>query len=193
MEIIIASNNAGKINEIQSMLPDVLLHTMRSIGFKQDIPEPYETFEQNALTKAQAIYNFSDKTVLADDSGLCIEALNGQPGVFSARFAGPNATDYENVEKTLEALKGQHNRKAFYKAVICLIWNGQTCFFEGFCHGHIITQPIGEGGFGYDPIFVPDGYTETFAQLPLAVKNGLSHRGEAIRKMAAFINEAGTE
>ena len=193
MEIIIASNNAGKINEIQSMLPDVLLHTMRSIGFDKDIPEPYETFEQNALAKAQVIYNFSEKTVLADDSGLCIEALNGQPGVFSARFAGPNATDYENVEKTLDALKGEENRKAFYKAVICLIWNGQTYFFEGFCHGRITTQPIGEGGFGYDPIFVPDGHTETFAQLPLSVKNGLSHRGEGIRKMAAFINEAGTE
>lgn len=189
MELVIATNNAGKLSEIQSMLPDYTLHTLKTIGFTDDIPEPYETFEQNALTKAQTVYNFSGQMVMADDSGLCVEALNGQPGVFSARYAGEQATDRENVDKLLAALKGQANRKAYYKAVICLIRGDQTYFFEGFCHGTIAEQPIGEGGFGYDPIFIPEGHIETFGQLPLSVKNGLSHRGQAVQQMVQFLKE----
>ncbi len=190
MELVIATNNAGKLNEIQAMLPEFILHTLRSIGFTGEIPEPYETFEQNALTKAQTVFNFCGKAVMADDSGICIEALNEEPGVFSARYAGPQATDEENVAKALEELNGQVNRKAYYKSVICLIWNEQTYFFEGFCYGRITEQPLGDGGFGYDPIFIPDGFEETFAQLPLPVKNGLSHRGQAVQKMIAFLKEA---
>jgi XTP/dITP diphosphohydrolase len=191
MEIVIATNNAGKLNEIQAMLPGYILHTMRAIGFTDNIPEPYETFEQNALTKAQTVYHFCGKAVMADDSGICIAALDDKPGVYSARYAGPDATDHENVQKALQELQGIQDRSAYYKAVICLILNEQTYFFEGFCHGTITEAPIGEGGFGYDPIFVPNGYSDTFAQLPLSVKNGLSHRGEAIRKMVAFLKEAG--
>lgn len=191
MEMVIATNNAGKLNEIQAMLPDVHLHTMRSIGFTDDIPEPYETFEQNALTKAQTVHAFCGQPVMADDSGICIEALNGRPGVFSARYAGGQATDRENTQKALDELRGEANRKAYYKAVICLIWQEQSYFFEGICHGRITEAPVGDGGFGYDPIFIPDGYEETFAQLPLPVKNGLSHRGQAIQKMVAFLKDAG--
>lgn len=190
MELVIATNNAGKLNEIQAMLPDILLHTMRSIGFTADIPEPYATFEQNALTKAQTVHEFCEKAVMADDSGICIEALNDRPGVFSARYAGEGATDRENVTKVLEELRGEQHRKAYYKAVICLVWREQTYFFDGVCYGTITEAPVGEGGFGYDPIFIPDGYQETFAQLPLALKNSLSHRGQAIQKMVAFLKEA---
>lgn len=172
------------------MLPDIMLHTMRSIGFTADIPEPYHTFEQNALTKAQAVHDFCEKAVMADDSGICIEALNDRPGVLSARYAGDGATDRENVEKALGELRGKTNRRAYYKAVICLIWQEQTYFFEDVCYGTITELPVGDGGFGYDPIFIPDGYTETFAQLPLPLKNSLSHRGKAIKKMVAFLQEA---
>lgn len=190
MELVIATNNAGKLAEIQSMLPEFTLHTLRSIGFTEDIPEPYDTFEQNALIKAQTVHNFIGTAVMADDSGICIDALSGRPGVFSAGYAGDQATDAENVAKALNELKGIDNRKAYYKAVICLIWNEQTYFFEGYCHGTVTEMPMGEGGFGYDPIFIPDGYSETFAQLPLSIKNGLSHRGQAVQKMTAFLKEA---
>ena len=189
MELIIASNNAGKLAEIQTLLPGISLQTMRAIGFTDNIPEPFETFEQNALTKAQTVYQFCGKPVMADDSGICIEALDNRPGVFSARYAGEHATDRDNLDKALEELHGQTNRKAYYKAVICLIWEGDPYFFEGHCHGTITTEPIGEGGFGYDPIFRPDGYEETFGQLSLNIKNGLSHRGQAVRKMVDFLKD----
>ncbi len=188
MELILATNNKGKQQEIRSLLPQTTILTLKDIGFNQEIPEPYHTFRENACTKAKTIYDFCGKPVMADDSGICANALNGAPGVFSARFAGDDASDEENVQKLLQQLENAGTRKAHYTAVICLIINGEAHYFEGNCYGAIIRAPRGKGGFGYDPVFVPDGYGQTFGELPAAIKNGLSHRGAAVQQMVQFLN-----
>jgi len=190
-ELVIASNNKGKIKEIKELVTHINLLSLNDIGFKDDIPEPYHTFNENAHTKAETIYRFSGKNVFADDSGICVAALDGAPGVFSARYAGEGATDEANLNKLIDNMKGQADRRAWYQAVICLIWNGEAHYFEGSCHGMLLEQPTGDGGFGYDPIFVPDGYDQTFAQLAPEVKNAISHRGKAVRAMVEFINKQG--
>ncbi len=188
-ELVIASNNQGKIREIKSMIDGLSLLSLKDIGFDQEIPEPFHTFEENALTKAQTIYQCCEKNVFADDSGICANVLNGEPGVFSARFAGLPSDDEKNLQKLLAELNDKDDRSAYYKAVICLIWNGEPYFFEGVCNGTIIEEKRGNGGFGYDPVFVPDGYDQTFAELPLDIKNTISHRGKAVRAMVAFLKE----
>lgn len=188
-ELVIASNNQGKIREIRSIIDELSLLSLRDIGFDQEIPEPFHTFEENALTKAQTIYTYCEKNVFADDSGICATALNGEPGVFSARYAGLPSDDEKNLQKLLTELKYKDDRSAYYKAVICLIWNGEPYFFEGVCNGTIIEEKRGDGGFGYDPIFIPDGYDQTFAELPLEIKNVISHRGKAVRAMVEFLKE----
>ena len=188
-ELVIASNNKGKIREITQMIDNISLLSLRDIGFTDDIPEPYHTFEENALTKANTVYGFCGKHTFADDSGICANALNGAPGVFSARYSGDDATDESNLQKLVSELKDHTDKSGYYKAVICLIWNGEPYFFEGICEGQLLSEPRGEGGFGYDPIFVPTGYDKTFAELPAEVKHEVSHRGKAIRKMVAFIKE----
>ncbi len=187
-QLVIASNNEGKIREIKSMIEDIELLSLKDIGFTAEIPEPYHTFEENALTKASAIHQFSGKNVFADDSGLCVKALHGSPGVDSAHYCGER-DDEKNLQKILDELKGADDRSAFYKAVICLIWNEEVYYFEGICEGELIEEKRGAGGFGYDPIFIPKGYEQTFGELPLAIKNQISHRGKAVRKMIAFLNE----
>jgi XTP/dITP diphosphohydrolase len=188
-ELVIASNNDGKIKEIRSIIGGIKLLSLKDIGFTNEIPEPYDSFEKNAHTKADTIYKYCGKNVFADDSGICANALNGAPGVFSARYAGTKATDETNLDKLLHELKDKTDRSGYYKAVICLIWSGQAYFFEGICSGTILDARRGNGGFGYDPVFVPDGYEQTFAELPLNIKNEISHRGIAVRKMAAFLKE----
>ncbi len=188
-ELVMASNNEGKILEIRSMIQDIRLLSLKDINFTSEIPEPYHTFEENALTKAQTIHRFSGKNVFADDSGICVNVLDGRPGVNSAYFGGLPRTDEKNNKQLLEALTGAEDRSAYYKAVICLIWQEQIYFFEGICEGHIIEAARGDGGFGYDPLFIPKGYDQTFGELPLDVKNQLSHRGKAIAKMVAFLKE----
>ena len=163
--------------------------SLKDVGFTADIPEPYDTFKENAHTKAATVHAFCGKNVFADDSGICAHALNGAPGVISARYAGEPLDDQRNLQRLLNNLREKKDRTAYYKAVICLIWLGEVYYFEGICNGSIIEQPRGKGGFGYDPIFVPDGHTQTFAELPLDIKNDISHRGKAVRKMAAFIKE----
>ncbi|MCW3123638.1 MAG: deoxyribonucleotide triphosphate pyrophosphatase [Flavipsychrobacter sp.] len=187
-QVVIASNNKGKIREIRTMIEEIELLSLADIDFTDDIPEPYDTFEENALAKASAIHVFSGKNVFADDSGICINALNGAPGVISAHYSGVR-DDEHNLQKVLSELKDATDRTAFYKAVICLVWDGEVYYFEGICGGRIIKEKRGEGGFGYDPIFVPDGYMQTFAELPLSVKNEISHRGKAVKKMVAFLKE----
>jgi XTP/dITP diphosphohydrolase len=189
MELVVATNNAGKLHEIKFLLPHCTLLTLKDIGFTGSIPEPYDNFRENAWAKASTIHSFSGKPVMADDSGLCIDALGGAPGVYSARYAGSHATDTDNLEKVLKKLCGIANRKAHYSAVICLMMSGSPHYFESRCHGQITQAPAGKGGFGYDPIFLPDGYTQTFAELPLSIKNSLSHRGIAIREMVHFLAE----
>lgn len=188
-QLIIASGNKGKIKEIKEILPDMEILSLADIGFDKDIPEPYHTFEENAFIKANTIYGYANKNVFADDSGICVDALDGAPGVFSARYSGNNATDFSNLNLLLNNMQGIENRHAHYAAVICLIWNGEPRYFKGICKGTILDAPRGNGGFGYDPVFLPDGYEETFAQLPAEIKNSISHRGKAIKQMAEFLKE----
>lgn len=188
LQLVIASNNEGKIREIRSIVEGIELLSLQDIGFSEDIPEPYHTFEENALAKAAAINRFCDKNVFADDSGICVNALNGAPGVISAHYSGER-DDEKNLQKVLQELQAAEDRSAFYKAVICLVWDGEVYYFEGICEGTIITEKRGTGGFGYDPIFVPNGYDQTFGELPLTIKNGISHRGKAVRKMAEFLQD----
>ena len=185
-ELVIASNNAHKISEISQLVEGTELLSLKEIGFTAEIPEPYHTFEENALAKASAIYQFCGKNVFADDSGICVHALGGAPGVDSAHYSGER-DDERNLQKVLAGLKGEQDRRAFYKAVICLVWDGEVYYFEGICEGKITEEKRGEGGFGYDPIFISDGYEQTFAELPLSEKNKISHRGRAVRKMVEWL------
>ena len=185
-QLVIASNNAHKIREIRELMGDIELLSLEDIGFTEDIPEPYHTFEENALAKASAIYKYSGKNVFADDSGLCVNALHGAPGVDSAHYSGER-DDEKNLQKVLAGLTGADDRSAFYKAVICLVWNDEVYYFEGLCNGKIIEEKRGDAGFGYDPIFIPEGYDQTFAELPLHIKNSISHRGKAVKKMVEFL------
>ncbi|PQJ09048.1 non-canonical purine NTP pyrophosphatase, RdgB/HAM1 family [Flavipsychrobacter stenotrophus] len=187
MELVIASNNKGKIREIKPLIEGIEVLSLQDVGFTDDIAEPFHTFEQNALAKASAINAFTKKNTFADDSGICVNALNGEPGVDSAHYSGTR-DDEQNLQKVLKELQGADDRTAFYKAVICLIWEDEVYYFEGVCEGRIIEEKRGEGGFGYDPIFVPDGYDQTFAELPLDIKNTISHRGKAVKKMVEFLN-----
>jgi XTP/dITP diphosphohydrolase len=192
-ELVIASNNQGKIREIRSMIDNIQLLSLADVNFTEEIEEPFKTFEQNALAKAGTIHNATGKNVFADDSGICIEALNGEPGVDSAIYAGLPRSDERNLQKVLDELKGIENRRAYYIAVICLIWDEEVYYFEGRCYGQITEAPIGNGGFGYDPIFIPDGYDKSFGELPLNIKNEISHRGKAVRAMVDFLKEKTAE
>ena len=180
MELLIASDNKGKIAELVGLLPHLNLRTMRDAGYTMLIEEPHDSFHQNALHKARTIYEWCGGSVLADDSGLCVDALHGAPGVWSARYAGPDASDEANNEKLLEELRSISNRAAYYIAVICVIMNGQPHFFEGRCDGKITYRPQGSGGFGYDPLFIPHGYHRTFGEIEPAIKNRISHRAKAL-------------
>lgn len=171
------------------MVSHIELLSLADVGFTQDIPEPFHTFEENARTKAETIAKHAGKNAFADDSGICVNALNGEPGVDSAHYAGPQRNDGENLQKLLNELKGKADRTAYYKAVICLIWDGEVHLFEGRCDGFILEAPRGDGGFGYDPIFVPEGYERSFGELPPDIKNKISHRGKAVRQMIAFLKE----
>jgi XTP/dITP diphosphohydrolase len=185
-ELIIASNNEGKILEIRQMMEGIALLSLQDIEYTGEIPEPYHTFEENALAKASAIHKFSGRNVFADDSGLCVNGLHGAPGVDSAHFSGER-DDEKNLQKVLHELNGNADRSAFYKAVICVIWEDEVYYFDGICEGQIITGKRGPGGFGYDPVFIPQGYNQTFAELPLSIKNQISHRGRAVKKMIDFL------
>lgn len=186
-ELVIASNNKGKIKEIKEIISGIKLLSLADIGFTDEIEEPYDTFNENAYIKAKTISDFCGKSVFADDSGICVNALNGAPGVHSAMYGGESRSHAANNEKLVKVLKGVEDRSAYYKAVICLIWNGATHYFEGHCYGTVLEAPEGDGGFGYDPLFVPNGYNNSFAVLPPEVKNSISHRGEAVNKMVAFL------
>jgi XTP/dITP diphosphohydrolase len=187
-QLVIASNNAGKIREIRALIDTLELLSLADIGFNEEIAEPFHTFEENALAKASAIYAFCGKHVFADDSGLCVDALHGAPGVDSAHYSGER-NDEKNLQHLLDELHGAEVRTAFYKAVICLIWDGEVYYFEGTCEGRIAEGKVGTGGFGYDPIFIPDGFDKTFGEIDPVTKNQISHRGKAVRKMVDFLKE----
>ena len=189
MELIFATHNEGKVHEIQNIVGDnIKILSLTDIGYLEEIPETGSTFNENAFVKANTIYQIYRKPIFADDSGLEVRALNGRPGVYSARYAGVGLKNFEpHIVKLLNELNGVKDRKARFKSVICLIINDKTYYFEGLINGQIIDHPRGNNGFGYDPIFVPDGYTKTFAEMDLDEKNKISHRSQAIRKMIDFI------
>ncbi len=189
MEIVFASNNKNKIREIKSVLEDSFtLLSLADLGLEDDIPEDENTLEGNALHKARTIYSATGKNVFADDTGLEIEALDGQPGVHSARFAGDDKDSAANIEKVLALLGKSNNRKARFRTVIALILGGKEYLFEGIVSGLIIDEKRGTMGFGYDPVFVPEGGSLTFAQMGLDEKNKISHRARAFEKLRLFLS-----
>lgn len=190
-EIIFATNNLHKLEEINQIIADQYkVLSLKDIGFNEDIPETAPTIEGNALQKATYIYDRFQKDCFADDTGLEVEALDGAPGVYSARYAGPDCSYADNVNKLLEALQGISNRKARFKTVIACFLNGKTVSFEGIVNGQILVKPQGGGGFGYDPVFLPDGFDQSFAEMPAQLKNSISHRGIAVRKLVAFLKKS---
>jgi XTP/dITP diphosphohydrolase len=190
MNLIFASNNKGKIVEVQSLISDdIKVISMKDAGINVDIPEPFHTFHENAHAKASFIKEFTGSNCFAEDSGLIVPALNGEPGVFSARYAGEPSNDEANNQKLIGEIGRISDRSAYYQSVICLILDGKTYYFEGKCEGTVTEHPKGTGGFGYDPLFIPKGYEQTFGELSLETKNTLSHRGKAMKLFTAFLNE----
>ncbi len=188
--LILASRNKGKIKEIEFLLKDspYAVIGMEAAGFTDDIEETGTTLEENAAIKARYLHNKTGQAVLAEDSGLFVDALNGAPGIWSARYAGSHGNDKANLQLVLQNMEGQTNRTAHFAACLCFIdHHGTSHFFKGSLHGTITHEPIGQNGFGYDPIFIPDGYEVTNAQLNPAVKNSMSHRAEAIGKWLGYL------
>ena len=165
----------------------VTIHSLEEMGLSGEIPETADTLEGNALQKAQWVMERTGKDCFADDTGLEVEALDGRPGVYSARYAGEHCSFQDNVNKMLLEMQGKSNRKACFRTVICLMENGEPRYFEGRVDGTILTEPYGEGGFGYDPIFMPERYAVSFAEMPLEVKNRISHRGRAVAKLVDYL------
>ncbi|CAM4050440.1 non-canonical purine NTP diphosphatase [Flavobacterium sinopsychrotolerans] len=190
MQLVFASNNKNKIQELQSMLPETItIVSLESIGCFEDIPETADTIEGNAIQKANYVTEKFGYDCFADDTGLEVDALNGEPGVFSARYAGEQRNADDNMNKLLVALLDKNNRKAQFKTVIALNLNGKQHLFTGIAKGEITLEKIGNQGFGYDPIFQPEGFPETFAQLSLDIKNKISHRGKATQQLITFLKE----
>jgi XTP/dITP diphosphohydrolase len=190
MKIVFATNNQHKLMEIGDLLGDSFtLLNLKDVNIKEEIPEDFPTLEGNAIFKARYIHKATDMNAFADDTGLEIEALGGSPGVHSARFAGVHKDFNANTEKVLKLMKGKTNRSAKFRTVIALILDGSEYFFEGIVSGKIIDEKRGTGGFGYDPIFVPDGKQLTFAEMSLSEKNNISHRALAFEKLKLFLSQ----
>jgi XTP/dITP diphosphohydrolase len=188
LRIIFATNNQHKVAEIQSAIGEKLgIITLQAAGIDIDIPEPHDTLEANATEKSTTIHKLTGANVFSEDTGLEVEALDGQPGVLSARFAGEDKSFERNIAKLLRNLGDNPNRKARFRTVISLIWNNEEHLFEGISEGTILQAPDGADGFGYDPIFVPDGDTRSFARMTLEEKNRYSHRRKAADKLVAFL------
>ena len=188
MKLVFATGNTNKLREAKEILgPGLEILSFADIGFSGEIAEPWPTLEANALAKARFIFEKYGLDCFSDDSGLEVEALNGLPGVQSAFFAGPDRDSLANMHKLLSEMKAHTNRNARFRAVVALILSGREFLFEGIVKGEITDAPAGTGGFGYDPIFVPDGFSQTFGQLPGTVKNALSHRAMAMLKLKNFL------
>jgi XTP/dITP diphosphohydrolase len=189
MKIIFATNNLNKLKEIQQILPDsIALLSLKDIGFEGDIPEDYETLAENAFQKAQYIFDRYSIPCFADDTGLEVEALAGDPGVYSARYAGEQCSAEDNMTKLLRNLADKQNRNATFRTAVAFVTELEKHLFEGQVEGKILETRDGEKGFGYDPIFQPLGYDLSFAQMPAEAKNKISHRGRAVRKFADYIS-----
>lgn len=188
MQLVFATNNTNKLQEVQAMLPNIKLVTLKDINCLEDIPETSPTITGNAIQKVDYLTTNYNTDGFADDTGLEIEVLNGEPGVYSARYAGPQKKADDNMDLVLEKLKNQNNKKARFITVIALNLNGKQYVFEGICNGIIIEEKRGKKGFGYDPIFIPDGFDKTFAEMAQEEKAKVSHRGKAVRKLINFLN-----
>ena len=188
MELIFATNNAHKLREIREIAGDRYpVLSLADVRIDAEIPETSDTLEGNAVQKARFIHDRTGKDCFADDTGLEIDALDGRPGVYSARYAGEGCSFADNVRKVLAEMEGAAMRSARFRCVICLILDGREHLFEGRVEGEILTAPEGEGGFGYDPVFRPEGSTASFAVMPPEEKNRISHRGRAARAMMDFL------
>jgi len=189
MEIVFASNNSHKIEEVQYLLKkDFHLLSLKDIGCNEELQETGNTLEANARQKAKYVHDKYKVDCFSDDTGLEIEALNGRPGVFSARYAGEEKSSEKNIEKVLEEMKNIINRNACFIAIISLIIRNKEYLFEGKVYGMISTKKNGDNGFGYDPIFIPNGHSKSFAEMPNEEKNKISHRAIAVKKLAEFLN-----
>ena len=188
-ELVFATNNPNKVAEIKKVLGDLFeVISLKDAGIEIDIPEPYDTLEENANTKSKTIFELTGKNCFSEDTGLFVDALYGEPGVKSARYAGDTATNKENIEKLLVKLNDTANRKAHFRTIISLILDGKEIQFEGICEGKILKTQVGEKGFGYDAIFMPDGSNKSFAEMESEEKNIYSHRKKAVAKLVAFLN-----
>lgn len=188
-KIVFATNNKHKLFEVQQILgTKYSIKSLNDIGFTEDIPEDFQTLEENASQKAWHIYNKFKIDCFADDTGLEVNTLNGEPGVLSARYAGEQKSSHDNIMKLLEQLKDKPNRDAQFRTVIALIASGKEYRFEGIVRGSIIQHLKGTDGFGYDPVFLPKGYQETFAEMDIELKNRISHRGLAMSKLVDFLD-----
>lgn len=186
--LIFATNNQHKVDEIRIVSGDKFrIITLREAGIDIDIPEPHDTLEANAEEKARVIHGMKNTNVFSEDTGLEVEALNGEPGVKSARYAGEHKDFQANIDKLLQNLQPHANKRARFRTVISLIWNDQLHMFEGICPGTIVHQQKGEKGFGYDPVFIPEGSDKTFAEMSMEEKNRFSHRRKATDQLIAFL------
>lgn len=190
MKLIFATNNSNKVKEIRSLLADkgYEIISLKEAGIDIDIPEPYDTLHENASAKSGTIYQMTGINCFSEDTGLEVAVLNGEPGVKSARYAGENKSFESNIDKLLLNLSGKDDRSARFRTVISLIIDGKETLFEGICEGHITLERKGNGGFGYDPVFQPKGYSITFAEMSLEEKAAISHRGRATVKLVTFLN-----
>jgi XTP/dITP diphosphohydrolase len=190
IRIIFATNNENKVTEIRAAVGNALeVVSLRDAGIDIDIPEPHPTLEANASEKSVAIHRLTGENCFSEDTGLEVYALNGEPGVHSARYAGEHRSFEKNIEKLLANLKDISDRRARFRTVISLIWNGQEHFFEGASEGRILPAPDGNSGFGYDPVFAPDGETRSFARMSAEEKNHYSHRRKAADQLVAFLHD----
>jgi len=189
MQIVFATNNQHKVDEIRSVLPHTFsIITLKEAGIDIDIPEPHPTLQENAAEKARVIYQLTQLNCFSEDTGLEVISLNNEPGVLSARYAGEEKSFDRNIDKLLTKLEGSKDRTAQFRTVVCLLMNGEEYFFEGICRGKICEESKGKAGFGYDPVFVPDGSDKTFAEMTISEKNSFSHRKKAVDKLVVFLN-----
>ena len=190
MRLVFATNNMNKIKEVQSLIPsEIELLSLKDIGCFEDVPETQNTIEGNAKQKAEYIKTNYNYDCFADDTGLEVNVLNGEPGVYSARYAGEQRNAEDNTNKLLTELHNETDRSAQFKTVIALHLNGELYTFTGICKGEITIQKHGEKGFGYDPVFKPNNHNNTFAEMDLSVKNSIGHRGKAVNQLVDFLNE----
>ena len=189
MEIVFATHNNNKLKELKQIIPsNIKLLSLTDIGCNEEIIEDGKTIEDNALIKVKYVFEHYGLNCFGDDTGLCVESLNGEPGVHSARYAGPQKNAHDNIGKLLNKLKNKNNRKAYFKTVVAYKSKNHENCFEGICKGEILKLPKGLGGFGYDPIFLPEGFEQSFAEMDAETKNKISHRGLATKKLIHFLN-----